>query len=172
MLQEVLSNHKPATWDEGPYNNKLYRKIQVFGNEHSRVIQDFQTELKTRVETVYRIQNPYIYGRYKLKVEQLQLRNTVYEETWYHPIAEDDMKVVMEYNCDYRRYTHPTWAQSEGKRPKFYKSAESAERNFSTSIRKALVVVKVANTHISTFTTCCKDWDTEYYPDYIVVLRE
>jgi hypothetical protein len=79
MLHEVLNNHKPATWDDGPYSAQLYRRIQVFGNEHSKVIQDFTSELKTRVETVYRIQNPYMYGRYKLKVEQLQLSNTVYE---------------------------------------------------------------------------------------------
>jgi hypothetical protein len=79
MLQEVLTNHKPDTWDDGPYGAQLYRRIQVFGNEHSKVIQNFKSELKTRVETVYRIQNPYIYGRYKLRVEQLQLRNTVYE---------------------------------------------------------------------------------------------
>jgi hypothetical protein len=79
MLQEVLSNHKPATWDDGPYGSMLYRKVQVFGSEHSRVIQDFKPELRIRVETVYRIQNPYMYGRYKLKVEQLQLTNRVYE---------------------------------------------------------------------------------------------
>jgi hypothetical protein len=79
MLDEVLTYHKPATWDSGPYGAQLYRRIQVFGNEYSKVIQDFESELKTRVETVYRIQNPYMYGRYRLKVEQLQLRNTVYE---------------------------------------------------------------------------------------------
>jgi hypothetical protein len=78
MLNEVLT-HKPATWDNEPYGNKLYSRIQVFGNEHSTVVQDFGSELRTRVESVYRIQNPYIYGRYKLRVEQLQLRNTVYE---------------------------------------------------------------------------------------------
>jgi hypothetical protein len=94
------------------------------------------------------------------------------QETWYHPIAEDDMKVVMEYNCDYRRYTHPTQAQHDGKRPKFYKTAERADQYFYTSSRKALVVVKVSTTHISSFGECCKDWDTEYYPDYIVVLCE
>jgi hypothetical protein len=95
------------------------------------------------------------------------------QETWYHPIAEDDMKVVMEYNCDYRRYTHlfPA-AQYEGKKPKFYKHAESAYHNFYASRRNALVVARVCNTHISVSQTCCKDWDTEYYPDYIVVFRE
>jgi hypothetical protein len=79
MLQEVLANHKPATWDNEPYGSQLYRRIQVFGNEYSRVIQNFEFELKTRVETVYRVQNPYIYGRYILKVEQLQRRSAVYE---------------------------------------------------------------------------------------------
>jgi hypothetical protein len=92
--------------------------------------------------------------------------------TWYHPIAEDDMNVVMEYNCDYRRYTRATYAQHSGKKPRFYKSAESADRNFGTSIRKAIVVLKVASTSMPACEECCKDWDTEYYPDYIVVLRE
>lgn len=95
------------------------------------------------------------------------------QETWYHPIAEDDMNVVMEYNCDYRRYAHLTDAQHVGKKPKFYKYAESADIHFPTSSRKALVVVKVSTTHISASGRCCsKDWDTEYYPEYIVVLRE
>jgi hypothetical protein len=82
------------------------------------------------------------------------------------------MNVIMEYNCDYRRYTQATYAQMGNKQPKFYKSAESADRNFSTSSNKALVVVKVASTHISYVDVCCKDWDTEYYPEYIVVLHE
>jgi hypothetical protein len=79
MLHEVLTNHKPANWDDEPYGANLYRRIQVFGTEHSTVIRDFKSELRTQVETVYRVQNPYIYGRYKLKVEQLQLGHTVYE---------------------------------------------------------------------------------------------
>jgi hypothetical protein len=79
MLHEVLTNHKPASWDNEPYGSNLYRKVQVFGGEHSRVIEDFNPELKKRVEAVYRVQTPYIYGRYRLKVEQLQLRNAVYE---------------------------------------------------------------------------------------------
>jgi hypothetical protein len=94
------------------------------------------------------------------------------QETWYHPIAEDDMNVIMEYNCDYRRYTQATYVQMNGKQPIFYKSAESAAQNFSRNSNKALVVVKVASTHISYVDVCSKDWDTEYYPEYIVVLHD
>ena len=79
MLDEVLNNHKPATWDHGSYGGQRYRKVQVFGYEYSQVIENFTPELRTRVQLVYRVQNPYIYGRYKLKVEQLQLTNRVYE---------------------------------------------------------------------------------------------
>jgi len=82
------------------------------------------------------------------------------------------MNVIMEYNCDYRRYTQATCAQMSGKQPKFYKSPESADRNFSTNSNKALVVVKVVSTDISYGDVCCKDWDTEYYPEYIVVLHD
>jgi len=82
------------------------------------------------------------------------------------------MNVIMEYNCDYRRYTQPNYAQMVGKKPKFYKSAESADRYFSTNSDKALVVVKVVSTHISYGDVCSKDWDTEYYPEYIVVLHD
>ena len=94
------------------------------------------------------------------------------QETWYHPIAEDDMNVIMEYNCDYRRYTQANYAQMDGKKPKFYKSAESADRYFVTNSDKALVVVKVVSTHISYGDVCSKNWDTEYYPEYIVVLHD
>lgn len=172
MLNEVLSYHKPATWDSGSYDGHQYRKVQVFGHEYSQVIEKFTPELRERVQLIYRVQNPYIYGRYKLRTEQLQLTNQVYEETWYHPIAEDDMNVIMEYNCDYRRYTQATYAQMQAKKPIFHKSAESAERNFSTNSNKALVVAKVISTHISSCNTCSKDWDTEYYPEYIVVLHD
>jgi hypothetical protein len=94
------------------------------------------------------------------------------QETWYHPIAEDDMNVVMEYNCDCRRYTQATYTQQSGKKPTFYKSAERADQLFSTSSSKALVVLKVVSTHISCGNECHKDWDTEYYPEYIVVLHD
>jgi deoxyinosine 3'endonuclease (endonuclease V) len=93
------------------------------------------------------------------------------QETWYHPIAEDDMNVIMEYNCDYRRYTQRNYVQMIGNKPRFYKSAASADQNFSTTGDKALVVVKVVSTHISYDDVCSKDWDTEYYPEYIVLLH-
>jgi hypothetical protein len=93
------------------------------------------------------------------------------QETWYHPIAEDDMNVVMEYNCDYRRYTQATYAQHMSKRPIFYKSPERAEERYF-HCNKALVVVKVISTSRSYATECSKDWDTEYYPEYIVVLHD
>jgi len=79
MIDEVLTYHKPATWDNGSYGGQRYRKVQVFGHEYSEVIEKFTSELRARVQLIYRIQNPYIYGRYKLKVEQLQLTNQVYE---------------------------------------------------------------------------------------------
>lgn len=82
------------------------------------------------------------------------------------------MNVIMEYNCDYRRYTHATFAQVAGKKPRFYKSPESADSTFITSSDKALVAVQVVSTQISCGqTSCCKDWDTEYYPAYIIVLH-
>jgi hypothetical protein len=79
MLDQILLYHKPTTWDDGSYGAQRYRKVQVFGHEYSRVIENFTPELRTRVQLIYRIQNPYIYGRYKLKVEQLQLTSAVYE---------------------------------------------------------------------------------------------
>jgi hypothetical protein len=79
MLNEVLSFHKPGTWDSGSYGSQRYRKVQVFGEEYSRVIGKFESGLQSRVQMVYRVQNPYLYGRYKLKVEQLQLTRNVYE---------------------------------------------------------------------------------------------
>jgi len=86
MLNEVLKDHKPATWDDGSYGSLRYRRVQVFGHEYSEVIDSFTPELRKRVQLIYRVQNPYIYGRYKLKVEQLQLTNQVYEvgtvESW------------------------------------------------------------------------------------------
>ncbi|KAJ4426304.1 hypothetical protein ANN_27118 [Periplaneta americana] len=136
MLNEVLTHHKPDSWDSESYTNKRYKQVQVFGMEHSRVLEEFSSDLRSRVEAVYRVQNPYLYGRYKLRVEQLQLRNdNVYEEKWYHPIAEDDMNVVMEYNCDYRRYTNPSLAQYNSKKPRFYKTPEAAEESVPTPTR-------------------------------------
>jgi hypothetical protein len=79
LLDEVLKYHKPATWDDESYGSQRYRKVQIFGHEYSQVIEKFTPELRTRVQLIYRVQNPYIYGRYKLRVEQLQLKNQVYE---------------------------------------------------------------------------------------------
>ena len=82
------------------------------------------------------------------------------------------MNVVMEYNCDYRRYMQATYGQYCGKQPRFYKTAEHAISNFSTHSNKALVAVKLLSTNISVTSECCKEWDTEYYPEYIIVLYD
>jgi hypothetical protein len=58
------------------------------------------------------------------------------------------------------------------KKPLFYKSAERAVQNFNTSRSMALVAVKLVSTHMSYGDSCYKDWDTEYYPEYIVVLHD
>jgi hypothetical protein len=79
MLEEVLSYHTPKTWDSHSYGAQQYRKVQVFGNEYSTVVDSLTSEQRTRVQMVYRVQNPYLYGRYKLKIEQLQLKGQVYE---------------------------------------------------------------------------------------------
>jgi predicted RNA-binding protein len=78
------------------------------------------------------------------------------------------MDVVMRYNCDYRRYTNSTSAQYTEKRPLFYKSAEEAQRCFNSN-NMALVVVKVVSNSSFFQSRCYKDWDTEYYPEYMVV---
>ena len=79
MLDEVVRYHKPATWDDVSYSGHQYIKVQVFGDEHGKVIEEFTPELRTHVQLIYRVQNPYIYGRYRLKVEQMQLTGKVYE---------------------------------------------------------------------------------------------
>ncbi|XP_021940207.1 uncharacterized protein LOC110839909 isoform X4 [Zootermopsis nevadensis] len=79
MLNEVLRYHKPDTWDSVSYGQQRYRKVQVFGEEYDKIAGKFTPELRTHVQMIYRVQNPYLYGRYKLKVEQLQLKGQVYE---------------------------------------------------------------------------------------------
>ncbi|PSN32038.1 hypothetical protein C0J52_23773 [Blattella germanica] len=82
----------------------------------------------------------------------------------------------MEYNCDYRRYTSANYSQHTGKKSKFYSDPQNAVQQFRSSCSGAmsLVVLKVlsidGNGYLLADTVCTKDWDTEYYPEYIIDL--
>ncbi|KAJ9574038.1 hypothetical protein L9F63_008564, partial [Diploptera punctata] len=74
----VLQNHKPERWDDGNYLNVRYRTIPITSishpDEYNNVLCEFPATLRTKVTGVNRVQNPYMYGRFVLRAEQLQVK--------------------------------------------------------------------------------------------------
>lgn len=73
LLKEVLSI-KPSTWEDDDYHSKTFsrKEISPSSSEYADVVSAFNT-LRS-VKKIERVQNPILFGKYKIRKEQLNKR--------------------------------------------------------------------------------------------------
>lgn len=77
-MLSAVQRFYPETWDDLDYSNKRYQLIKV--DKCSSEYRKLESQLNIfgiRVQQIRRIQNPYLFGSYLLRKEQLKYRNII-----------------------------------------------------------------------------------------------
>jgi hypothetical protein len=60
----VLARHKPSTWNTTEPNRKVLQQLRCDEPEFDYVNDRILQTLKVKVDQVFRVENPYLYGEY------------------------------------------------------------------------------------------------------------
>jgi hypothetical protein len=156
--------------------------------EYMTVVQDIGMALRNKIDTVERVQNPYLWGSYMLKKEEyinyLGL-GVVNEEKLFHATAKGNVYSIVRNNFDWRRTKRTRYGHGVS----FTPSAEYANTycNNKAGTMRALILARVlvkmaTKGHYGTKlppppndTTTGKNGkvvvkyaDNEFYPEYVV----
>ncbi|KAL5243844.1 hypothetical protein ACI65C_011254 [Semiaphis heraclei] len=159
MLSFVLEN-VPSDWESVSTYNSSYILFDVpdYSREYERVKTMFNST-SLHINSIRRVQNPFQYGRFKLRQEMLN-SNSV--DTVFHIAHESDLETALKYTCDYRRYKNENQYENDNKHPRFYHDVQSAIANRSQSkINESCVLV------VNKISGIIKT-QSDYYIQYVV----
>ncbi|XP_025414819.1 uncharacterized protein LOC112686649 isoform X2 [Sipha flava] len=119
MLSYILL-HKPDKWETVNNYDESYKlfDLEVNSLEYINIITLFNS-ISPKIKSIKRVQNPFQYGRFKLRQEMLQ---NMLEETAYYVVHMSKLKIALKFTCDYRRLT----CQYSNKQPCFISSVSEA----------------------------------------------
>jgi hypothetical protein len=156
--------------------------------EYMTVVQNISPTLRNKIESVERVQNPYLWGSYMLKKEEYINYpgfGVVSEEKLFHATAKGNVYSIVQNNFDWRRTKRTRYGHGVS----FSPSAEYANTycNQKAGSRRALILARVlvkmaTKGHYGTKlppppfdTTTGKNGkvivkyaDNEFYPEYVV----
>ncbi|XP_001948854.1 uncharacterized protein LOC100168407 [Acyrthosiphon pisum] len=159
MLSFVLEN-VPSDWESVSTYNSSYIlfDVNVLSREAANIKAMFNST-SLNINTIRRVQNPFQYGRFKLRQEMLN-SNSV--DTVFHIVHPSDLETALKYTCDYRRYKNSHSSEGENKHPRFYPNVQNAVVNWSSSMINdscVLVVSKISGNPKT---------QSDYYVQYVV----
>ncbi|XP_060840641.1 uncharacterized protein LOC132921575 [Rhopalosiphum padi] len=159
MLSFVLEN-VPSNWEQLSNYDTSYIlfDVQDLSIESKHVKAMFELTL-LNINSIRRVQNPFQYGRFKLRQEMLN-NNSV--ETVFHVIHVSDLETALKYTCDYRRYKNRYGFETVNKHPRFYSDAQNAVFNQSALMLNNSCVLVVNKIRGETKT------QSDYYIQYVV----
>lgn len=189
LSSAVLRSHKPSSWSHmSPNEEVLLVKLPKNSAEYMMVVQNIDMTLRNKIDSVERVQNPYLWGSYLLKKEEYMNYpgfGVVNEEKLFHATAKENVYSIVQNNFDWRRTKRTRYGHGVS----FSPSAEYANTYCNQKVRSvralilARVLVKMATKgHYGTKlppppndTTTGKNGkvvvkyaDNEFYPEYVV----
>jgi len=189
LSSAVLRSHKPSSWSHMSRNEEVVLvELPEDSIEYVTVVQDISLTLRNKIESVARVQNPYLWGSYMLKKEEYINYpgfGIVSEEKLFHATAKENVYSIVQNNFDWRRTKRTRYGHGVS----FSPSAEYANTycNQKSGSRRALILARVlvkmaTKGHYGTKlppppfdTTTGKNGkvvvkyaDNEFYPEYVV----
>lgn len=157
MLSFVLEN-VPNDWERVITYDTIYKLFDVqISSKESLDVKAMFNSTSLNINSIRRVQNPFQYGRFKLRQEML---NSYSVETVFQVVSARDLETALKYTCDYRRYKHGYGNYSESKHPLFYHDINKAINfQFAINDKCVLVINKISGTTKT---------QSDYYIQYIV----
>jgi hypothetical protein len=192
LAAAVLNTHKPSTWSYmSPAEEVALVALSKYGTEYSTVIQSINPTFRNKIDSVSRVQNPYLWGCYLLKREEyLGLGfGVLTEKKLFHATAEENVLSICRNNFDWRRSRRTRYGHGVS----FSPCADYANTycNQNAGHKRALIVAtvlvkmetkgkygtKIPPPPYDTTTgksgrVIVKYSDNEFYPEYVVYYTE
>jgi poly [ADP-ribose] polymerase 7/11/12/13 len=188
LVSAVLSSHKPATWSYmSPTEEVSLVTLSEYSNEYTEVVQTINMTFRNEIDSVVRVQNPYLWGSYLLKREEYLHYGgfgDVTEDKLFHATAAESIISVVQSNLDWRRTKRARYGHGVS----FSPSAAYANTYCNQNIgdKRALILSRVlvrmktrggygtklppppCDTTIGkSGIVVVKYYDNEFYPEYV-----
>lgn len=145
LVSAVLCSQKPSIWsDMLPAEEVLLVPLSEHSTEYTEVMHIINMTFQPKVESVVRVQNPYLWGSYLLKKEeylQYGVSGYVTERRLFHATAAGNVMSIVHSNFDWRRAKRTRYGHGVS----FSPSAAYANTNCNKNIglRRALILSNV-----------------------------
>lgn len=144
LVLAVLGRYTPSTWTcMSPTEEVALIPLSEHDIECSTVVQSISMTLRNKVQTVFRVQNPYLWGSYSLKKEEYLNDGfgDVTERKLIHATAEENVLSICQNNLDWRRAKRTRY----GRGVSFSPCADYANTycNEKCGQKRALIVARV-----------------------------
>lgn len=108
LVSAVLSNHKPSAWSYmSPTEEVSLVPLSEYSTEYTEVVQTINMTFRSKIDSVVRVQNPYLWGWYLLKREEYlhygEGLGVVSERKLFHATAAESIMSIVQSNLDWRR---------------------------------------------------------------------
>jgi hypothetical protein len=189
LVSAVLNSHKPSTWSYmSPAEEVLLVPLSECSTEYAEVMQTVNMTFEKKIDSLVRVQNPYLWGSYLLKREEYQHYGgrfgAVTERKLFHATAADSIMSIVQSNFDWRRTKRARYGQGVSFSPRA--AYANTYCNHNVGNRRALILSKVLvrmetkggygtrlppPPHDTTIgksgTVVVKYSDNEFYPEYV-----
>ncbi|CAH1154616.1 unnamed protein product [Phaedon cochleariae] len=105
FIKDLFRNSRMYNaWDNVNFHTPYSRvKVGSSSEEYREVIEDFEHYLSAEVQKIVRVQNPFLYLQYELKLEQKKYRHgSVKEYHLYHGTKGCNVRSICRENFDWR----------------------------------------------------------------------
>lgn len=187
MLFENLDSVVPPTWQPMDVLHEKFKIIEIPSQslEFADIWRKVEGNYYLDIKGIYKLQNPLLYAKYKLRTSEYQSRGPYKIQILFHDTAKENMQSIAHYNLDWRcgeRYKF-------GPGVYFSVNPELANRHSSKSngLLRAMILAEVLIQNVQVVegdiflpdfgydTVLChrnetivKYFDSEYYPQYFV----
>jgi hypothetical protein len=187
LVSALLCSEKPSTWSYmSPTKDVLLVPLSACSTEYTEVMQTINRTFQHKIDSIVRVQNPYLWGSYLLKKEEYLQRGLfgLVEQKLFHATAAENVMSVVQNNFDWRR----TRRSKYGRGVSFSPSAGYGNTycNQNVGVRRALILSRVLvkmqikggystkvpppsydTTVGKSGTVVVKYCDNEFYPEYV-----
>lgn len=189
LISAVLRSHKPSSWSYMSRNEEVVLvPLAEDSAEYLKVVQNISMTLRNKINSVDRVQNPYLWGSYMLKKEEYTNYlgfGVVREDKLYHATAEGNVYSIVQNNFDWRRTKRARYGHGVSFSPSAdYANTycnEKAGRMRALILARVLVKMETKGKYGTKLppapydTTTGKNGkvvvkyaDNEFYPEYVV----
>lgn len=187
MLLEEIYQTIPKDWCPMDINSERFKIVALpsFTQEYIHIKLKILGNYYSRINGIYRVQNPYIYSKYALKAYEYGLRGPYQIFSLFHDTPRENVESIIEFNFDWRyggRYKY-------GPGVYFSVSPFLANRHSckGSTLRRSMFIADVLVQNVQAVhgdiflpdfgydtvlahnnVTYVKYFDSEYYPRYFV----